>query len=141
MDLNVQPPWTSDMGPLPQAPNISPAPCGTWWPSLEPCTNLFTWGPLTTPHSTDIWWPPKHVWLARGRYTPYWNAFLLDMVSVRGPASEPIILKSVHILQSIAVMLPKFDKNKFLGFSWDPGKTTFFNKKLKKRIPDRGNQT
>ena len=128
-------PWTCPCPcRCPRSPNISPAPCNTWLPSLEPCSNLFTWvPPHHPPHSTDIWWPPNHVWLASGRYTPYWSAFLFDMVSVRGPAFEPIILKSVHILQSIAVMLPKFDRNKFLGFSWDPGKTTFFNKKLKKK--------
>ena len=34
----------------------SPDPASdTWWPSLETCSNLFTWWP---PH-TEIWWPPK----------------------------------------------------------------------------------
>ena len=28
------------------------------------------------PPGTDIWWPPKHVRLVRGRYASYWNAFL-----------------------------------------------------------------
>ena len=34
-----------------------------WRPSLETCSNLFTWGP-PSPTSTDNWWPPKHVRLA-----------------------------------------------------------------------------
>ena len=46
------------------------------WPRMETCSNLFTWGP---PPSTDIWWLLKHIyiWLTSGRYTSYWNVFLL----------------------------------------------------------------
>ena len=58
-------------------PYASPSYPGSdnWWPSLETCSNLFTWGP---PNSTDIWWLPKHICIASGRYASYWNAFLLN---------------------------------------------------------------
>ena len=32
---------------------------------------------MGSPTSTDIWWPPKHIRLTGGRYSSYWNAFLL----------------------------------------------------------------
>ena len=47
---------------------------GIWWPILETCLKLFTWGP--PPISADIWWLFMHVWLARRRYAFHWNVFL-----------------------------------------------------------------
>ena len=63
-------------GPYPpsQAPPPTILLAKIWWRSLVTCSNLFTWGPTST--STYIWWPPKHVWFASGRYASYWNAFL-----------------------------------------------------------------
>ena len=40
------------------------------------CPNMFTWGPIPSPISNDIWWPPpRHIW-----YASYWNAFLLHII-------------------------------------------------------------
>ena len=43
----------------------------TWWPSLETCSNLFTWGPSP---------PPPRI-LVTMRCTSYWNAFLFKSLS------------------------------------------------------------
>ena len=37
-----------------------------------------------TSTATDTWWPPKHVRLASRRYGPYWNAFLLTILTGAG---------------------------------------------------------
>ena len=65
--------WTSLYSPQtwPHATDI-------WWPSLETCSNTFTWG---LPTSTDIWWSPKHIRLASGKNTSSWNAFLLCCIT------------------------------------------------------------
>ena len=55
--LTVQPPFLPQ--PQPPPPNIRHG-------------NLL---PYPHPPASDIWWLPKHVWLASGRYTSYWNAF------------------------------------------------------------------
>ena len=56
------------------SPRTSPISTDIWWPRLETFSYLFTFG---SPTGTDNWWLLKHVWLASGRYTCYWNAFLL----------------------------------------------------------------
>ena len=78
-------PW-----PLPLSRHGSwqaPSPCSPandiWWTSLETCSNLFIWPHwIASSHthccSTEIWWPPKHVQLASGWYTPYLNAYLFN---------------------------------------------------------------
>ena len=69
--------WTSlYRAPGYQALDTRPclAPSDIWWPSMETRSILFTWG---HPTGTDIWWPLKHIWLACGWYTSYWNVFLL----------------------------------------------------------------
>ena len=67
LDLTVQ------CHPQSKAP---PPASDNWWPSLETCSNLFTWE-TPSPTTTDIWWP-KHVWLASRWYVSYWNAFLFN---------------------------------------------------------------
>ena len=52
-----------------------------WWPSLETCSNLFTWGP---PCSIDIW-----CLLASGRYSSYWNAVLFLVYFYRTIRVQP----------------------------------------------------
>ena len=71
-------------GLAPYPPDIrhgtpSPPASYIWWPFLETCSNLFTWG---SPPHTHIWGPPigwMHVLLASGRYASHWNAFLSTM--------------------------------------------------------------
>ena len=72
--------WTSDMWSPPYQTwdSSTPTASDTWWPSLETCWNLFTWGPNPPPTSTDNWWPPKHIQLATGWHVYYRNTFLLD---------------------------------------------------------------
>ena len=43
---------------------------------------VYTRAPTST--ATNIWWPPKHVRLASGRYGFYWNAFLLTILTWAG---------------------------------------------------------
>ena len=49
---------------------------GHQWRPVQTCSLE---DPPTT--STDIWWPPKHVQLASGRYSSHWNAFLFGLAS------------------------------------------------------------
>ena len=87
------------MWPLPMMPHtslyraIGPAPLefrpGSPQPSLRPGTPAPSppaghqyWRPVQTcsledPRSSSWWWPLKHIWFVSGRYTSYWNAFLL----------------------------------------------------------------
>ena len=95
LDFTVQSPppltasrhWTSLHRTLQSRPHgiwtppYSDPPCSDiWWPSLETCSNLFTWGSL--PPCTDIWWLLKDMQLASGQYASYWNAFLLPTTYV-----------------------------------------------------------
>ena len=34
-----------------------------------------------TPTGTDIWWPPKHIWLTSGQYASYSNTFLMNLLN------------------------------------------------------------
>ena len=60
--------WTSDVGSL--------APC--LWHLVAIYGDLVHLRKPHPPSGTGIWWPPKHVWLASGWYTSYWNAFLFQ---------------------------------------------------------------
>ena len=56
---------------------IPPPPAsGIWWPRLETCSNLFTWG---HPHPvlTSGVWLLKYIRWASGMYASHWNDFLL----------------------------------------------------------------
>ena len=79
----TRPPQTSDLGlPTPHGPGPGPISSATdiWWPQLEACSNLFTWGP---PPQNGIWLLPlKHVWFASDRYSSYWNVFLFQDVDI-----------------------------------------------------------
>ena len=47
---------------------------GHHWRPVQTCSLGLT---AQTPSTgTDIWWPPKHILLASGRYASYWNGFL-----------------------------------------------------------------
>ena len=86
---NTKTPWLPlDIGPHftgtppAQTPGLDPTiqwlpASDIWWPSLETCSNLFTW--WSFPPSTYIWWLLKHVQLASGWYASYWNAFLFSI--------------------------------------------------------------
>ena len=55
--LDMEPSW---LQPRPRHRTWDPSASEIWWPSLETCSNLFTWG--TPPLSgTDICWPQKHI--------------------------------------------------------------------------------
>ena len=77
MDLSA---WAS---PVHGIPLYKPPPASDiWWPRLETCLNLFTWGtPLYSPpphpyhHTgTDIWWLLKHVQLI--------NTLILEIIEI-----------------------------------------------------------
>ena len=50
------------------------------WRPVQTCSLVL----IVQPHSTDIWWSPKHIWLASGWYASYWNAFLLLSKKLHG---------------------------------------------------------
>ena len=78
LDLTIQDPGPTPSSSPPHSspemvPNCTgPSPCPTttseiWWPRVEACLNLFTWGthPFT---GADIWWLLKDKRLVSGRY-------------------------------------------------------------------------
>ena len=76
LDLTVQ-------GLTPSVEVTSPSISDIWWPWLETCSNLFTWGshcPGSTPVLTSCGWLLKHVqWVSRW----YWNAFLFYFILLK----------------------------------------------------------
>ena len=73
--------WTLLQAPSPDPPpdmgHEGPLPVrsgGHYWKPVQTCSlDLTVWGPS----GTDIWWPPKDMWLASRQYASYWNTFLL----------------------------------------------------------------
>ena len=54
-------------------PSLTLAPASfindTWWPTLETCSNLLTWGP---PPASDIWWPRPETYTNLFTWVPSW---------------------------------------------------------------------
>ena len=72
--VEIRPHCAGNPGPaLPSYPTPHPRISDT-----QDALDLTVQGPLVR---ADTWWIVKHIWLANGRYTSYWNAFLLQYSS------------------------------------------------------------